>query len=131
MATARRVNSAMFSGGLSESVRLNAIAPQDLLQGLHKHFIAAVKAGPGDRLKGEESVLFSGLFWDGKEGIEMGLADAIGSASYVAREVVGAEELVDFTSKEDPLERLADRLGTGVAQSLARLTGLLPGIWLR
>ena len=104
---------------------------QTLLQDLHENFISAVKSGRGDRLKADESVLFSGLFWDGEEGIKMGLADAIGSASYVAREVVGAEELVDFTAKDDPLVRLADRFGAGIGQAMARAAGLIPGIWLR
>ena len=95
----------------------------DLLTGLHRTFIDAVKAGRGDRLKGDDETLFSGLFWNGKEGIELGLADAIGNASYVAREVVGAEDLVDFTSKEDPIERLVNRLGAAAGQALARVAG--------
>ena len=95
-----------------------------LLRDLHKTFIESVKAGRGDRLKGDDKLLFSGLFWSGQESIELGLADAIGSAGYVAREVVGVEEIVDFTSKEDALSRLADRLGAAVGTSLARLAGL-------
>lgn len=94
-----------------------------LLTDLHAEFIAAVKAGRGDRLKGDDETLFSGLFWSGRKGIELGLVDAIGSAGYVAREVVGAEEIVDFTSKEDPLSRLADRLGAATGKVLARIGG--------
>lgn len=95
-----------------------------LLENLHSTFIDAVKAGRGDRLNGDDAELFSGLFWSGKEGIELGLADAFGSAGYVAREVVGAKEIVDFTSKEDPLTRLADRLGAATARTFAKLSGL-------
>lgn len=102
-----------------------------LLTDLHDTFIEAVKSGRGDKLKGADEVLFSGLFWDGRRGIEMGLADKIGSASYVAREVVGAEELVDFTSKEDALTRLVDRFGAAAGGAIARLAGLVPGISLR
>jgi protease-4 len=102
-----------------------------LLNDLHETFIEAVKTGRGEKLKGDDEVLFSGLFWDGEEGIELGLADAIGSASYVAREVVGVEELVDFTAKEDPLERLVSRFGAAVGRSLAKVAGIEPGLWMR
>lgn len=101
-----------------------------LLTDLHKEFIEAVKAGRGDRLKGDDDTLFSGLFWSGRESIELGLTDAVGSSGYVAREVVGVEEIVDFTSKEDPLSRLADRLGAAAGRVLARISGL-DGMQLR
>ena len=94
-----------------------------LLSNLHEIFIDAVRAGRGDRLKGSDDELFSGLFWSGQKGIELGLADEIGSAGYVAREVVGAEEIVDFTSKEDPIERLADRLGAATGKALLSVGG--------
>ncbi|MDJ0740838.1 MAG: S49 family peptidase [Gammaproteobacteria bacterium] len=101
-----------------------------LLQDLHGTFIDAVKSGRGERLKADDVTLFSGLFWSGRESIALGLADEIGSASYVAREVVGVEEIVDFTKKEDALSRLADRLGASVARALARIGGL-DGLQLR
>ena len=104
---------------------------KELLDKLHTTFIEAVKAGRGDRLNGDEEQLFSGLFWNGDEGIELGLADAIGSASYVAREVVGAEDLVDFTAKEDPIERLAERFGAAAGEAFARLSGLAGQIQFR
>jgi len=102
-----------------------------LLHGLHETFIDAVKAGRGDRLKGDEAQLFSGLFWSGSEGIELGLADALGSASYVAREVVGVEELVDFTAKDDPFERLAKRFGAAAGEAFGRISGFDWGIQMR
>ena len=102
-----------------------------LLSDLHQVFIDAVKNGRGERLKGDDDVLFSGLFWSGREGIDLGLVDAIGSASYVAREVVGVEELKDFTAKADPLERLADRLGAATGRALARIGGFGGGLQLR
>jgi protease-4 len=94
-----------------------------LIGKLHDTFIDAVKAGRGDRLKGDDTEIFSGLFWNGQEGIELGLADAIGSTSYVAREIVGVEETVDFTAKEDPFERLARRFGAAAGEAFARLSG--------
>jgi protease-4 len=102
-----------------------------LLENLHQTFIAAVKAGRGDRLKADDEKLFSGLFWSGEEGVALGLADGVGSASYVAREVVGEEELVDFTTKGDPLERLAKRLGAAAGETFARFSGFAGGIQLR
>lgn len=102
-----------------------------LLSELHQTFIDAVKSGRGDRLKGEDDKLFSGLFWSGEEGIALGLADELGNASYVAREVVGAEDLVDFTAKEDPFERLAKRFGAAVGASLGQMAGFVNGIQLR
>lgn len=96
---------------------------RQLLDQLHEEFIAAVKAGRGDRLKDSEQ-LFSGLFWTGREGIDLGLADDIGSAGSVARDVVGEEKIVDFTPKDDVLERLASRIGAGLAQGMTRLFGL-------
>ena len=95
----------------------------EILQDLHRNFIDVVKQGRGDRLS-DSAELFSGLFWSGRQAIELGLADEIGSAGYVAREVVGEEEIVDFTPKDDPLQRLADRLGVATASTFARVIGL-------
>lgn len=102
---------------------------QGVLEQLHQQFIRVVKEGRGERLKGGEE-LFSGLFWSGEEGVALGLADGLGSAGYVARELIGAEEVVDFTQKRDLWDDLAERLGAGAAETLARLTGLgpLPGV---
>jgi protease-4 len=82
-----------------------------MLGEVHQQFIAAVKAGRGDRLK-ESPELYSGLVWTGSRAIELGLADAIGGVEYVAREVIKAEEVVDFTPDEAISERLARRFGT-------------------
>jgi protease-4 len=102
-----------------------------LLDTLHANFIDAVKTGRGDKLKGRDEQLFNGLFWSGQESITLGLADAIGNASYVAREVVGAEDLVDFTAEEDPLARLAERFGAAFGRSLSMLTDLKPQFLFR
>lgn len=102
-----------------------------LIEQLHQTFIDAVKTGRGDKLTGSDDVLFSGLFWNGEEGIELGLADGIGSASYVAREIVGVEEIVDFTATEDPLSRLVERLGASIGRTLARYAGIDSPISLR
>jgi protease-4 len=93
-----------------------------ILEQLHDQFIERVREGRGDRLNGGEE-LFSGLIWSGERSVELGLADGIGSASYVAREIVEAEKLVDFTRKEDLMQRLAERLGAGAGAALGRILG--------
>ncbi len=98
-----------------------------MLSEIHAHFIEAVKQGRGDRLADDDS-LFSGLFWTGERAIELGLADELGDLGHVARDVVGIEKVVDFTVKDDPLQRLADRIGVAGAESLARLAGWWPGL---
>jgi protease-4 len=98
---------------------------QQMLDQLHVQFIDTVKEGRGERLKvAQYPELFSGLFWSGEEAKEMGLVDEFGSSSYVAREIVGAEEIVDFTPKEDVWERLARNVGAGAAEVLATVSGL-------
>ncbi len=93
-----------------------------MLDRLHQQFIGEVKEGRGDRLKGGDE-LFSGLFWSGEESVALGLADGLGSSGYVARELIGAEEIVEFSAKKDLLERFADRLGASIADSILNMTG--------
>jgi len=88
-----------------------------LLESIHEQFISAVKKGRGDRLK-EDSKLFTGLVWTGEESLPMGLADEIGSSGYVAREVIGEEDIVEFTEKPDLLERLSERIGVAMAKGM-------------
>jgi protease-4 len=90
-----------------------------LLEGLHKQFISAVQQGRGDRLQGGDE-LFSGLFWTGEEGITLGLADSLGSAGYVAREVIGAEKMVKYSKKSTLLEELSDYVGSMMQLALQR-----------
>jgi protease-4 len=93
---------------------------QALMNEIHAQFIAVVREGRGDRLK-ETPEMFSGLIWTGQKGIELGLADAVGSLDYVAREVVKADEIVDFTQQENFAERLARRFGASVARVFAEV----------
>ena len=90
-----------------------------MLEEIHQQFINTVKQGRGKRLK-DSPEIFSGLVWTGEKSIELGLADALGSAEYVAREVVKAEKLVDFTPEENVYELLSKRLGTSFGETLAR-----------
>ncbi len=86
---------------------------QAMLNQIHQQFIAVVKAGRGDRLKTTDET-FSGLFWTGQQAIEIGLADQLGSLDFVAREVVKAEEIIDYTRRENIAERLAKRFGAAM-----------------
>ncbi len=90
-----------------------------MLETTHKHFINAVKAGRGDRLKNDPDI-FSGLFWTGEDAKALGLVDAFGSASFVAREVIGAEELVMFSQKKTIIDRLADKISTKVTTMMTQ-----------
>jgi protease-4 len=87
---------------------------QALLEDVHRQFIGVVREGRGKRLK-ETADMFSGLIWTGQRSVELGLADAFGSLDYVAREVVKAEKVVDYTQKENLAEKFARRLGAGAA----------------
>ena len=89
----------------------------DLVTEIHNQFIAAVREGRGKRLK-ETPDMFSGLIWSGQKSIELGLADGIGGLDYVAREVIKAEDVVDFTQKENLAERFARRFGAGAMGAL-------------
>jgi protease-4 len=96
---------------------------QRVLDQLHRQFFDTVKAGRGNRLK-DDPDLFSGLFWSGDEGVDLGLADGFGDVRQVARDVIGAEDVVDFTTKKDLWDRLAARVGTSVGEALGRVMGL-------
>ncbi len=95
---------------------------QAMLGEIHDQFVDVVRKGRGKRLK-ETSDMFSGLVWVGQKSIELGLADAIGSTEQVARDVIKAEEIIDFTPRENVAERFAKRFGAAAAESLVRLSG--------
>jgi protease IV len=92
---------------------------QGLLDGIHRQFIDVVKKGRGNRLK-DDSNVFSGLIWTGERSVELGLTDGLGSLEWVAREVVKAENIVDYTQKPSFSERVAKRFGGAMADSLGR-----------
>jgi protease-4 len=92
---------------------------QELLSEIHEQFVKVVRDGRGKRLK-ETPEMFTGLFWSGEKSIELGLADALGSTEYVAREVFQADKLVNFTVEESPFEALSKRLGTTLGETFVR-----------
>ncbi|MDX2506753.1 MAG: S49 family peptidase [Gammaproteobacteria bacterium] len=93
-----------------------------MLANVHKQFIDVVKKGRGDKLK-DDPLLFSGYIWTGEQSLELGLVDKLGSSSYVAREVIGAEEIKDFTVSEAFLDRFAKKLGASIATKMAEISG--------
>src|SRR5574337_732074 len=92
---------------------------QQMLDQIHQQFIAAVKKGRGERLKATPET-FSGLFWTGQQAIEMGLADQYGSLDYVAREIVKAEDVIDYTRRDNVAERLARKFGATFGEVVLR-----------
>jgi protease-4 len=97
---------------------------QAMLDQIHQQFIDVVKEGRGQRLKvGPDT--FSGLFWNGEEAVKLGFADHLGNLDYVAREVIKAEDIIDYTPKENVAERLAKRFGASIgAGAVKALNGM-------
>lgn len=110
----------------SESQRAYALA---MLNQIHQQFIAVVREGRGDRLK-ETPDMFSGLFWSGQQAVDMGLADGLGTLDSVARDVVKAEEIVDYTRHDNVAERLVKRFGAALGEGAVR-AALSSGLRLR
>jgi len=98
---------------------------QTMLGEIHQQFIDVVRAGRGERLDGErEEEIFSGLIWTGERSLELGLVDALAGPQEVAREVLGAEEIIDYTARPGFLERITDRLGMSIARELSARLGI-------
>lgn len=95
---------------------------QAMLKEIHQQFITTVQQGRGKRLK-EDPEIFSGLVWTGQRSIELGLADALGDSGYVAREVLKAEQIVDYTVKESFADRLVRKFGLSAGTAAAHLLG--------
>ena len=92
---------------------------QTMLEQIHRQFIDVVKKGRGERLK-ETPEMFSGLFWTGEQSVALGLADDFGSLDSVARDVVKAEKLVDYTNKKNLAERFAKRFGAAMGEGAVK-----------
>jgi protease-4 len=107
---------------------LDPFSPQDetqlayaqvMIEQVHQQFIQVVRDGRGERLK-ETPETFSGLFWNGEEAVRLGLADRYGNLDFVAREVVKAPEVIDYTPRENVAEKLAKRLGVSIGSGMVR-----------
>ncbi|QTR46856.1 S49 family peptidase [Thiothrix litoralis] len=84
-----------------------------MLETTHQQFINVVKEGRGKRLQ-DNPDLFSGLFWTGEDALTLGLIDGLGSDAFVARDKIGAEDMVNFTTEKDLFQRLSDRVQTSL-----------------
>ena len=116
-----------FLDPFSPQTKTQRAYAQTMLDQIHQQFIQVVREGRGKRLK-ETPELFSGLFWTGQQAIELGLADALGSLDFVAREVVKAEDVVDYTRHENVAERLAKRFGAAVGEGAVRAMKSIPSL---
>jgi len=94
---------------------------QSMLNDIHQEFISAVKNGRGERLQ-DNPDLFSGLVWAGSESIRLGLTDELGNVQSVAKNVIGEENIVDFTAEKPFLEKLAKNMGVAMAEFTSKLT---------
>jgi protease-4 len=104
---------------MSKTQRAHA---QAMLDEIHQQFIGVVREGRGKRLK-ETPDMFTGLFWTGQKAVQMGLADGLGNIDYVAREVVKAEDIVDYTRHDNVAERLAKRFGAAMGEAAVKSLG--------
>ncbi len=108
-----------FLDPFSPQTEKQRVFAQAMLDQIHQQFIGVVKAGRGKRLQ-ESPDTFSGLFWTGQQAVQMGLADQLGNLDFVAREIVKAEELVDYTRRDNVAERLVKRFGASIGHGFAQ-----------
>jgi protease-4 len=114
-----------FLDPFSPQTEKQRVFAQAMLDQIHKQFIEVVKEGRGQRLR-ESPEMFSGLFWNGQQAVEMGLADQLANLDYVAREVVKAEELIDYTRRDNVAERLVKRFGASIGAGAVSALKNLP-----
>ena len=100
---------------------------QSMLDQIHQQFIAVVKKGRGSRLK-ETPEMFTGLFWNGQQAVELGLADHLGNLDYVAREVIKVEEIIDYTRRDNVAERLAKKFGAALGEGAMKAFQAIPAL---
>ena len=100
---------------------------QQMLDEVHQHFIDAVKQGRGDRLSQQDD-LFSGLIWTGEKAIELGLVDEYGNTQSVARDIIEAETIVDFTPRGELIEQLMEGFGVTLGKQIQSYFGSTIGL---
>ncbi len=114
-------NKGMLDPFTAQNPRQRAYA-QAMIDQVHQQFIQVVREGRGARLK-EAPDTFSGLFWNGEQAIAMGLVDKFGSLDFLAREVIKAEDVIDYTPRDNVAERLAKRFGAAIGAGAVRAAG--------
>ena len=116
-----------FLDPFSPQTEMQRAFAQTMLDQIHQQFIEVVKAGRGTRLK-ETPETFSGLFWSGQQAVELGLADQLGNLDYVAREIVKAEDIIDYTRRENVAERLVKRFGAAIGEGAVHAIKAIPAV---
>jgi protease-4 len=116
-----------FLDPFSPQTEVQRAFAQAMLDQIHQQFIDAVKKGRGTRLQ-QNPDTFSGLFWSGQQAVAMGLADEFGNLDYVAREVVKAEELIDYTRRDNVAERLVKRFGASIGEGAVHALQSMPAV---
>lgn len=114
-----------FLDPFSPQTERHRVHAQQMLDQIHRQFIDVVKTGRGKRLK-DTPELFSGLFWTGQQAVDLGLADQLGNLDFVAREVIKAEDLVDYTRHENIGEKLAKRFGAALGEGAVKALRSVP-----
>lgn len=95
----------------------DVVTAQRMLDNVHQEFIQSVIAGRGKKLASNDPDIFSGKIWTGRDAQRLGLIDGLGSSGYVARTLIKQETIVDYTIKENYLDRLSKHLGTSLQQA--------------
>ena len=116
-----------FMDPFSPQTEKQRVFAQAMLDQIHQQFIAVVKAGRGARLK-ETPETFSGLFWTGQQAIDLGLADQLGGLDFVAREIIKAEDIVDYTRRDNVAERLVKRFGASIGEGAVKTIRAAPSL---
>jgi protease-4 len=111
-----------FMDPFSPQTEKQKVFSQEMLNEIHQQFIDVVRKGRGQRLK-ESPEMFSGLFWIGSKAVEMGLADGFGTVDSVARDVLKAQSIIDYTQKEGLPERVLKKFGASIG------SGAITTVW--
>lgn len=94
---------------------------QQVLDVTHQQFIKVVQEGRGDRIKASEKKgkLYSGLIWNGEQALALGLIDGLGSPGFVAREIIGAKEIVNYSVESSVFSEVIEKLGLSIGSGIA------------
>ncbi len=92
-----------------------------VLAEVHKNFVSDVKAGRGNRLKGNPEQLFSGDFWTGKEAVNLGLVDGLGSFETILRKI-GVKQYRLYSEKSSMVSQILRHLDEKVSVKIDAMT---------
>lgn len=100
---------------------------QQMLKNVHQQFIDAVENQRISKFK-QDSDLYNGYVWTGDESLKLGLIDSIGTIDTVSREVIGIEDMVDYTVQIDFFSKFAGKVGAAIAQTTLQSLSFEPSI---